>query len=155
MADARATGSIIWNDKIYSFKNAPFYAEKNWGAALPEKWIWTQCNTFEGHFRNDEPPLSVTAGGGIRKIPLGQKESLGMLSVHYNGTFYEAVPWNGDMEWDVAKWGSWKFLGRGFSTKLFVVDASMLISLLLSSSLTMVKWSESNCANGNSNGFLV
>ena len=37
LADARATGVVTWKGKTYTFKDAPFYAEKNWGAALPRK----------------------------------------------------------------------------------------------------------------------
>jgi len=70
------------------------------------KWYWTQCNSFDGYDQ-----LSVTAGGGIRTIPFGRREALGMVSVHYNGTFYEAVPWSGEMEWK-AKWGSWELRGN-------------------------------------------
>ena len=44
MADARATGTVVWKGTSYTFTDAPFYAEKNWGAALPQKWYWTQCN---------------------------------------------------------------------------------------------------------------
>jgi tocopherol cyclase len=105
-ADARASGTVIWNGTRYEFTDQPFYAEKNWGKSLPRKWYWTQCNSFNGY--ND---LSVTAGGGIRKVPFGQEESLGMVSVHYNGTFYEAVPWKGDMEWNVSTWGYWGLRG--------------------------------------------
>jgi tocopherol cyclase len=107
MADARATGRVVWNNKIYDFIDAPLYAEKNWGAGLPTKWYWTQCNSFDGYDQ-----LSVTAGGGIRKIPFGRQESLGMVSVHYNGKFYEAVPWTGTMKWKVATWGYWELEGR-------------------------------------------
>ena len=111
MADGRATGSVTWRGKTYTFENAPFYAEKNWGGAFPIKWYWCQCNNFEGYTSNNKT-LSVTAGGGTRKIPFGQKESLGMVSVHCNGKFYEATPWLGDMEWDVSPWGYWKMTGR-------------------------------------------
>ena len=114
MADGRATGSVTWKDKTYKFENAPFYAEKNWGGAFPIKWYWCQCNSFEG-YTSDGQSLSVTAGGGTRKIPLGQKESLGMVSVHYNGKFYEATPWLGEMDWEISPWGYWKMTGR--STK--------------------------------------
>ena len=106
MADARASGTVIWNNTTYKFRNEPFYAEKNWGAALPSKWYWTQCNSFDGYEQ-----LSVTAGGGIRKVPFGQQESLGMVSVHYNGIFYEAVPWTGSMSWNVSTWGYWQLTG--------------------------------------------
>jgi tocopherol cyclase len=107
MADARATGRVTWKNRTYDFVDAPFYAEKNWGKALPAKWYWTQCNSFDGY---NQP--SVTAGGGIRQIPFGQKEALGMVCVHYNGAFYEAVPWTGTMEWKVATWGSWLMTGK-------------------------------------------
>lgn len=111
LADARATGRVTWKNKTYEFEDAPFYAEKNWGAALPTKWYWTQCNSFDGYSAPGEPQLSVTAGGGVRQTPLG-KESLGMICVHYDGVFYEAVPWTGVMEWEVATWGSWFLKGR-------------------------------------------
>lgn len=108
LADARATGTVTWQNRTYTFANAPFYAEKNWGAALPQKWYWTQCNSFPGYEQ-----LSVTAGGGIRKIPFGRRESLGMVSIHYNGKFYEGTPWTGNMEWKVQPFGSWELKGYG------------------------------------------
>lgn len=111
VADARATGTVTWQNTTFLFKDAPFYAEKNWGAALPEKWYWTQCNSFHGFCGKGEPPLSVTAGGGVRQTPIG-KESLGMICVHYDGVFYEAVPWTGTMEWEVSTWGSWILKGK-------------------------------------------
>jgi tocopherol cyclase len=114
MADARATGTITWKNTTFAFRDAPLYAEKNWGAALPSKWYWTQCNSFDGYKQ-----LSVTAGGGIRKIPFGRNEALGMVSVHYNGTFYEGVPWTGAMNWKVATWGKWELSGYGLGRHPF------------------------------------
>jgi tocopherol cyclase len=111
LADARATGTVVWKNKTYSFENEPFYAEKNWGKALPQKWYWTQCNSFDGYTERGNE-LAVTAGGGIRKVPFGQEESLGMVSVHYKGKFYEAVPWTGTMGWKVDTWGSWVLYGK-------------------------------------------
>eukprot|EP00978_Attheya_sp_CCMP212_P026654 scaffold88174_cov57-Attheya_sp.AAC.1 len=112
MADGRATGSVRWKNTTYNFADAPFYAEKNWGGSFPSKWYWAQCNAFDGYTEKDGTHLSVTAGGGTRKIPLGKTEDLGMVSVHYNGTFYEAVPWTGTMEWDVSPWGRWVMTGK-------------------------------------------
>ena len=112
MADGRASGSVTWNGKQFNFTNAPFYAEKNWGGAFPSKWYWVQCNSFDGYIQeNGDTKLSVTAGGGTRKVPFGM-EDLGMVSVHYNGTFYEAVPWTGEMKWDCQPWGYWSFSAR-------------------------------------------
>ena len=107
IADALASGSVNWNGTEYKFKDQPFYAEKNWGDALPSKWYWTQCNSFDGY----EGELSVTAGGGVRKLPLGKEEELGMVAIHYKGQFYEAVPWKGNVEWNVSTWGEWNLYG--------------------------------------------
>lgn len=115
MADGRASGCVTWKGKQYTFVDAPFYAEKNWGGAFPIRWYWCQCNSFDGFLgngRDRQNQLSVTAGGGTRKIPFGQKESLGMVSVHHNGVFYEATPWVGDMTWSISPWGSWVMAGR-------------------------------------------
>lgn len=124
LADARATGYAIWNGKRYDFDNVPFYAEKNWGGSFPSKWYWVQCNSFEGYTCPEgRSRLSLTAGGGIRKIPFGKTEELGMVCVHHNGIFYEAVPWTGEMEWDVDPWGSWSFSAKCTSgEKLFEVQ---------------------------------
>lgn len=107
IADALASGSVNWNGRQYKFKDQPFYAEKNWGDALPSKWYWTQCNSFD----NYEGELSVTAGGGVRKLPFGKEEELGMVAIHYKGNFYEAVPWKGNVEWNVSTWGEWSLYG--------------------------------------------
>lgn len=122
MAHATASGTVTWKDKTYTFKDQPFYAEKNWGGSFPLKWYWVQCNAFE-----NEPNLAVTAGGGIRKLPFlgGKTEELGLVGVHYNNVFYEAVPWTGTMEWEVKEWGSWIFKGRctsSLSDRLFEVE---------------------------------
>lgn len=120
LADARASGQIMWNGKVYHFAQAPFYAEKNWGAALPPKWFWTQCNSFDGYNQ-----LSVTAGGGIRSIPWGRKEALGMICVHFDGMFFEAVPWSGHMEWQVSTWGIWKLSGNStFGSRPFAIEVT-------------------------------
>ena len=55
-------------------------------------WYWVQCNSFEGYSGR----LAVTTGGGRRKLPLLGKfktEDLGMIGIHFDGEFYEAVPW--------------------------------------------------------------
>lgn len=30
------------------------------------------------------------------------------VGVHDRGIFYEFVPWNGSVEWEIAPWGYWK-----------------------------------------------
>jgi len=107
IADALASGRVNWNGTEYIFKDQPFYAEKNWGNALPSKWYWTQCNAFD----NIDAELSVTAGGGVRKLPFGKEEELGMVAIHHDGRFYEAVPWKGNVEWNVSTWGEWNLYG--------------------------------------------
>jgi tocopherol cyclase len=101
MAHGLATGWIEWNDRRYEFTQAPAYSEKNWGGAFPEKWFWLNCNSFAA-----QPNLALTAGGGRRNM-LGWMESVAMVGIHHNGKFYEFVPWNAQVRWEVHPWGDW------------------------------------------------
>lgn len=102
MAHGLATGWIEWDGQRYEFDRAPAYAEKNWGGAFPTKWFWLNCNAFEQH-----PDLTLTAGGGRRQV-LGWMESAAMIGIHYQGQFYEFVPWNATVSWQVSPWRSWQ-----------------------------------------------
>jgi tocopherol cyclase len=102
MAHGLATGWIKWQGRRYEFINAPAYGEKNWGGAFPQKWFWLNCNCFEG-----EPDLALTAGGGRRGV-LWWIESVAMIGLHYRGKFYEFVPWNSKVSWDIDPWGRWQ-----------------------------------------------
>jgi len=101
MAHGLASGWIDWNGDRYHFTNAPAYGEKNWGGAFPQKWFWLNCNAFDG-----EPDLALTAGGGHRGV-LWWMESVAMIGIHYRGTFYEFVPWNAKVSWEIQPWGYW------------------------------------------------
>ncbi|HEY9639478.1 MAG TPA: tocopherol cyclase family protein [Coleofasciculaceae cyanobacterium] len=101
MAHGLATGWIEWNGTRYTFSQAPAYGEKNWGGAFPQKWFWLNCNVFEGH-----PDLALTAGGGRRGI-LWWMESVAMIGIHHRGKFYEFVPWNSEVNWEIHPWGYW------------------------------------------------
>lgn len=101
MSHGLATGWIDWKGSRYEFVNAPAYAEKNWGGAFPQKWFWVNCNCFTA-----EPDLALTAGGGRRGL-LWWMESVGMVGIHYQGKFYEFVPWNGEVHWEIQPWGDW------------------------------------------------
>ncbi len=101
MAHGWATGWIEWQGQRYEFRQVPAYSEKNWGRSFPEKWFWLNCNSFLG-----EPDLALTAGGGRRGV-LGWMESVAMIVIHYRGQFYEFVPWNSRVSWEISTWGSW------------------------------------------------
>jgi tocopherol cyclase len=109
MAHGLATGWIEWkgdpcgNGKAarYDFTQAPAYSEKNWGGSFPQKWFWLNCNAFDS-----QPDLALTAGGGRRSV-LGLMESVAMVGVHYQGKFYEFVPWNSAVHWEIDPWGYW------------------------------------------------
>ncbi len=102
MAHGLATGWVDWNGDRYEFADAPAYGEKNWGGAFPQKWFWLNCNAFE-----DEPDLALTAGGGRRGV-LWWMESVALVGLHYRGKFYEFVPWNAQVHWEIHPWGNWR-----------------------------------------------
>ena len=123
LADARVSGTITWKNKTYHITDAPFYAEKNWGGGFPIKWHWLQCNSFNNY---NHQRLSITAVGAIRKLPLKTQETVGLLCIHYNGIFYEAVPWTGQVSWTVDPWGKWYYIGRCTSgNRLFEAEVSI------------------------------
>jgi tocopherol cyclase len=101
MAHGHASGWIDWNGQVYEFTNAPAYSEKNWGGSFPQKWFWLNCNSFPG-----DRHLALTAGGGRRGV-LWSMESVAMVGIHYQGKFYEFVPWNSQVHWEIEPWGKW------------------------------------------------
>ncbi len=120
MAHGLASGWIDWNGKVYEFSNAPAYSEKNWGGAFPEKWFWLNCNSFD-----DEPDLALTAGGGKRGV-LWWMESVAMIGLHYQGKFYEFVPWNSQVSWNIQPWGRWQMQARNLNYEIELIGTTNL-----------------------------
>ncbi|WVZ76900.1 hypothetical protein U9M48_024819 [Paspalum notatum var. saurae] len=120
MAGGLSTGWIEWDGERFEFENAPSYSEKNWGGGFPRKWYWIQCNVFSGV----SGEVALTAAGGLRKIGLGDTyESPSLIGVHYEGTFFEFVPWTGTVSWDISPWGHWKMSGEN-KTHLVEIEAT-------------------------------
>ncbi|WP_414542529.1 tocopherol cyclase family protein [Nostoc sp. CCY0012] len=120
MAHGWASGWIDWNGKIYEFTNVPAYGEKNWGGAFPQKWFWINCNSFD-----NEPDLALTAGGGKRGV-LWWMESVAMIGLHYQGKFYEFVPWSAKVEWDIQPWGRWQMRARNLDYEIELTGTTPL-----------------------------
>ncbi|MGB3695002.1 MAG: tocopherol cyclase family protein [Spirulinaceae cyanobacterium] len=120
MASGRATGWIDWSGQHYKFENAPAYGEKNWGRSFPEKWFWLNCNSFI-----NEPDLALTAGGGKRGV-LWWDESVALLCFHYQGQFYEFVPWNSQVSWQIEPWGKWQMQARNFNYEVELTGTTNL-----------------------------
>lgn len=51
------------------------------------------------------------------------------IGVHYGGTFYEFVPWNSVVNWEIAPWGYW-FMSADNGTHV-VIFLSISILLLV------------------------
>ncbi|XP_078428187.1 tocopherol cyclase, chloroplast / vitamin E deficient 1 (VTE1) / sucrose export defective 1 (SXD1) [Wolffia australiana] len=117
MAGGLSTGWIEWDGQRFEFEDAPSYSEKNWGAGFPRRWFWVQCNVFEG--ANGQ--VALTAGGGLRKVPglVDIYESVAMIGVHNGGKFYEFIPWDGVVSWDITPWGRWRISAEN---KSFLVE---------------------------------
>ncbi|RUR86104.1 tocopherol cyclase family protein [Chlorogloeopsis fritschii PCC 9212] len=120
MAHGLASGWIDWNGRRYEFTNAPAYGEKNWGGAFPQRWFWANCNSFI-----DEPDLALTAGGGRRGV-LWWMESVAMIGLHYRGNFYEFVPWNSQVSWNIQPWGSWQMQAKNSQYEVELLGATDL-----------------------------
>lgn len=119
LAHGRATGWIDWQGQRYAFTNAPAYGEKNWGRSFPRKWCWLNCNSFI----EDPDDLALTAAAGQRDAPWGAEE-VGAIGIHHQGQFYEFVPWNAEVSWQIAPWGSWQMQGRTRTLEVTVLGTS-------------------------------
>ncbi|XWS26330.1 hypothetical protein CRYUN_Cryun26dG0023000 [Craigia yunnanensis] len=88
---------------------------------LISSWCSVQCNVFEG--ANGE--VALTAGGGLRQLPglTETFENAALIGVHYNGVFYEFVPWNGVVSWEIAQWGYW-YIAAENKTDLVELEAT-------------------------------
>ncbi|KAG0622271.1 hypothetical protein M758_3G085900 [Ceratodon purpureus] len=113
MASGLSTGWIEWGGRRFEFEDAPSYCEKNWGGSFPQKWFWLQCTVFDG-FSGE---VALTAGGGRRGLPLFKNayEDIALIGLHFQGKFYEFVPWKGKVEWEIAPWGSWKMTAQSLT----------------------------------------
>ena len=120
MAHGWATGWIEWEGQRYEFRQVPAYSEKNWGRSFPQKWFWLNCNSFLG-----KPDLALTAGGGRRGV-LWWMESVAMIGIHYRGQFYEFVPWNSQVSWEISPWGEWQMSA---TNSLYTVELKGTTSL--------------------------
>jgi tocopherol cyclase len=114
MAHGLATGWIEWQGQRYEFDRVPAYSEKNWGCSFPAKWFWINCNSFD-----ETVGLAITAGGGRRKV-LWMTEEVGLVGIHYRDKFYEFVPWNSQISWQIQPWGEWQIqaYNRDFCVEL-------------------------------------
>lgn len=54
------------------------------------------------------------------------------IGVHYGGIFYEFVPWNGVVSWEIAPWGKWYIVAENQTHKVIV---HLLIDISISSPL--------------------
>ncbi|KAK8654833.1 hypothetical protein V6N13_107430 [Hibiscus sabdariffa] len=121
MASGLSTGWIEWDGERFEFQDAPSYSEKNWGAGFPRKWFWAQCNVFEGA----RGEITLTAAGGLWQRPglTETFENVALIGVHYDGIFYEFVPWNGVLNWEIAQWGYWNIAAEN-TTHMVEIEAT-------------------------------
>lgn len=125
MAHGLASGWIEWQGTRFTFANAPAYSEKNWGGAFPQKWFWLQCNAFE-----EEPDLALTAGGGRRQV-LTWMEEVALVGIHYRQQFFEFVPWNAQVSWQVQPWGQWQMVAANAQAVVEITGTTELPGTLV------------------------
>jgi tocopherol cyclase len=126
MAHGLATGWIEWRGEKYQFNRAPAYSEKNWGRSFPQKWFWINCNSFD-----DTVGLAITAGGGRRKV-LWSTEEVAMIGIHYRDRFYEFVPWNSQVYWQIQPWGEWRMQATNPDFKIELTGTTDLTGTMVS-----------------------
>lgn len=51
------------------------------------------------------------------------------IGVHYDGVFYEFVPWNGVLSWEIAQWGYW-YMAAENETHMVILHLLVIFSSL-------------------------
>ena len=49
-----------------------------------------------------------------------------MIGVHYRGTFYEFVPWNAKVTWNIQPWGKWEMQATNSEYEITLVGTTDL-----------------------------
>lgn len=63
----KASGTVEFGDQAWTFDDARWYSERNWGAGFPERWWWGQAHDFGGD------DVSIAFSGGLLRLgPLGR-----------------------------------------------------------------------------------
>lgn len=52
------------------------------------------------------------------------------IGVHYGGVFYEFVPWNGVVNWEIAPWGNWIMSAENETHKVLVCRIEMFLLIV-------------------------
>ncbi len=68
-----ASGTVEFNDDMWSFDGAALYAERNWGAGFPERWWWGQAHDF------GDADISVAFSGGLLQLGPIRRDVTGVV----------------------------------------------------------------------------
>ncbi len=49
-----------------------------------------------------------------------------MIGVHYQGKFYEFVPWNSEVTWNIQPWGRWQMQARNSKYEVDLIGTTDL-----------------------------
>lgn len=50
------------------------------------------------------------------------------VGVHYDGVFYEFVPWNGVVSWEISTWGHWCISAENETHKVIKLMKTVAVS---------------------------
>lgn len=49
------------------------------------------------------------------------------VGIHYDGKFYEFVPWEGNVEWEITPWGSWSMSAQTNMYEVSCVSSQSIV----------------------------
>ncbi len=102
-ADARCTGTVSSEGKVYDFKDAPCYQDRNWGVEFPKWWAWIVSNKFE-----ENPDTTLAIGGGFPKVAGAEIIQGVSIGLKHKGKEYTFRPNYLDQVTMEIKWGKWE-----------------------------------------------
>ncbi len=115
-ASARCSGTIISNNQLRQFTDAPCYQDRNWGKKFPKWWTWIVSNQFK---ENADSVLAV--GGGLpqyygKDIPFSGVS----IGLRHKGVNYHFRPNDLDLVKTNVSMGTWEVSGENGQYKVTV-----------------------------------
>jgi hypothetical protein len=116
-ASARCSGTIINDEKLYQFTDAPCYQDRNWGESFPLWWTWIVSN----HFKNS-PTTALAVGGGRPKYFNTKFPYSGVsIGLKHKGLVYHFRPNDLDNVKVDIKFGKWEITANN---RLYKIEIS-------------------------------
>jgi hypothetical protein len=99
---AASVGGTIWIEILEQLCSPHFLQYRKWRCCI--------CSDGRAGSESATKPQDIIDDAGAKRglLNLPLDETVGLVGLHWGERFFEFVPQNGRIKWEVEPWGSWK-----------------------------------------------